>query len=162
MFKLPESLALDEQSKACPNKLYQRLNTTLLPLCKPHFIKFMRNFLRKQLFDIYRHSDNAFGAMDMSGKGYINTNDFQNAVAMKRIIDNFNNTAKAYKISREDIGLFLVNSNYFTTKVNPKTGAKELTIEYKSFKRAFFPHLCHANDKDVPAEFASDLVASVE
>ena len=100
--------------------------------------------------------------MDMSGKGFVNINDFQNVMAMKRILENFNQSAVAYRISKQDIELFLINSNYFTTRLNSKNGAKELMIDYKSFKRAFFPHLCHANDKDIQAEFEPDLVASVQ
>ena len=101
--------------------------------------------------------------MDMSGKGFVSIQDFLNAVAMKRIIQNFNHSAKGFKISRQDIELFLVNSNYFTADAKSRSGAvKDLMLDYKSFKRAFFPHLCHANDKDEQAEFAPDLVASVE
>lgn len=68
---------------SCPNRLYRKLDNRLIPLCKPHFIRFMRNYIRKQLFNVYRHSDDAFGAMDMSGKGFININDFLNVVSMK-------------------------------------------------------------------------------
>ena len=36
----------------------------------------MKNFVRRELFYIYRHSDDAFGAMDMEGKGNITIDDF--------------------------------------------------------------------------------------
>lgn len=47
VYKLPESSALTEVDAFCPNRPYRRRDGTLLPLCKAHFLRFMRNFLRK-------------------------------------------------------------------------------------------------------------------
>lgn len=149
VFRLPESMAMDEKDRTCSNRLYQQLDPRLLPLCKHHFLRFMRNYLRKMLFQLYRHSDNAFGTMDMSGRGFVSVQDFLNAVAMKQVINMFNQSSKGYKISKKEIELFLVNSGYFRMSAMAKrTGDKELIIDYKSFKRVFFPYLVHANDKE--------------
>lgn len=99
--------------------------------------------------------------MDMSGRGFVSVQDFLNTVGMKQIIHQFNHSSKGYKIGKKDVELFLVNSGVFRASVSSRTGEKELIMDQKSFKRVFFPHLCHANDKDEEPEFAPDLVSSV-
>ena len=100
--------------------------------------------------------------MDMSGRGYVSVQDFVSAVAMKQVINIFNQSSKGYKISKKDIELFLVNSGFFRMSTNARTGDKELIIDYKSYKRVFFPYLVHAHDKEEQPEFEPDLVASVK
>ena len=58
----------------------------------------MKKLVRYELNAIYRHPDDAFGAMDMEGKGYIDTNDFIKAQGTRRIITNFNDRSPVYKI----------------------------------------------------------------
>lgn len=57
----------------------------------------------------------------MSGKGLVSINDFQNVVAMKRMLDNFNHQTYSYKITKQDIELFLINSTYFTATANARS-----------------------------------------
>lgn len=59
----------------------------------------MIKLVRHELNAIYRHPDDAFGAMDMEGKGHIDINDFIKAQGTRRIISNFNDRSPLYKIT---------------------------------------------------------------
>ena len=122
-------MAAEDKDASCANRLYQQLDPRLLPLCKHHFLRFMRAYLRKMLFQIYRHSDNAFGSMDMSGRGYVTVQDFMNSVSLKQIVHQFNHSSKGYKIGNKEVELFLVNSGIFRSSLNARTGEKELTVD---------------------------------
>ena len=51
-----------------------------MKLCKYHFVKLIKKMLRKEFRDSYRHSDIAFGNMDMKGTGLIDINRFINSI----------------------------------------------------------------------------------
>ena len=76
MFRLEESNCYVEDEDSCQSIIYNNVSSNLLPLCKKHFLQFMKKLVRYELNAIYRHPDDAFGAMDMEGKGYIDINDF--------------------------------------------------------------------------------------
>lgn len=42
------------ESPSCSNKVYRKLDTKNLPLCKNHFVTFMKNFFARGFVQIYR------------------------------------------------------------------------------------------------------------
>ena len=53
---------------ACQSKIFDLIS---MPLCKHHFLKYLKVLIRKEFRNLYRHSDVAFGTMDNSGTGKI-------------------------------------------------------------------------------------------
>lgn len=51
---------------SCQNKIFDLIS---MPLCKHHFLKYLKVLIRKEFRNLYRHSDVAFGAMDKTGTG---------------------------------------------------------------------------------------------
>ena len=49
---------------------------TEMPLCKSHFVELIKTILKKEFKSIYRFSDPAFIAMDMSGEGVASATNF--------------------------------------------------------------------------------------
>jgi hypothetical protein len=61
-----------------------------MPTCKHHFIAAVRNILRCEFRKTYRHSDNAFVAIDSNLTGYAKKDEFCQNLASKRATQNFN------------------------------------------------------------------------
>ena len=69
-------------------------------MCKHHFIAAVRNILRSEFKKTYRHSDNAFNAIDINLTGFAKKSDFCQNLASRRAIDNFNNrfSSRGFKL----------------------------------------------------------------
>jgi len=50
----------------CQSKMFELIS---MPLCKHHFLKYLKVLIRKEFRNLYRHSDVAFGTMDKGGTG---------------------------------------------------------------------------------------------
>lgn len=72
-----------------------------MPLCKHHFVKYMKGILRKEFRNLYRHPDVAFGSMDMTGTGKVNMETFGKSQVWDRIQENLR---KKVNKNRFDIG----------------------------------------------------------
>ena len=112
-----------------------------MPLCKHHFIKYVKKCLKVEFKNLFRHSEVAYGSMDMQGTGQINTNSFMNSIAIKRVISNskiFKPRGKSvhFVIKESDIREFFEIANLFDIK--------DTAMSYQAFKKIFFPQLCHA------------------
>ena len=80
--------------------------------------------LRREMRNIYRGPDKAYGALDFTGVGHIIEKDFLESTVCTRV-----------PFTQEDIKDFLFQTNAFTG-----TGQAS-GMSYDSFKKMFFPHL---------------------
>ena len=108
-----------------------------MKLCKHHFIKYIKYHLRIEFRNLFRHSDVAFGSMDMAGTGQININSFMNSIAIKRIAENSrmfrqNGRYSRFPIKESDVREFFEIANLFDSNGDG-------TMSYLAFKKAFFP-----------------------
>lgn len=86
----------------CRHNIYTKLRSKM-PLCKNHFIQFIRSILAKGFHSIYRHPDVAYSSMDMTGQGWVEPIAFANSIGCQRIISSFNQSSHRCKISTEDV-----------------------------------------------------------
>lgn len=82
----------------------------------------IRDKLRREFQKMYRCADDAFAALDFSGKGHIDEDNFFNNLVVR--------TRVAY--SKQHIKEFLNQSSLFT--------ATQPGITFDVFKKNFFPH----------------------
>ena len=100
--------------KICKNKVHipcsnNIFNLISMPLCKHHFVKYLKLIIRKEFRNLYRHSDAAFGAMDKEGNGFIDINMFMKSMVCKRVEENsrkcliVSDFKNSYAIKQKDI-----------------------------------------------------------
>lgn len=129
----------------CKNGVYSKLQSKI-PLCKNHFLQFMRSILAKGFYEIYRHPDLAYQSMDKVGQGWVEPVTFANSIGVQKLIANWNQTAGyKCKISTNDVKQYALASNLFAPLMDKKSGQPNGKVGLKpgTFKKAFFPHLCH-------------------
>ena len=85
-----EHFRLGSDGVNCLEKIYYKLDKRYLPLCRNHFLEFVRNLFRRELNLVYRHSDPAYASMDMIGDGYIEIQKFVQSLGCKRVLQSFN------------------------------------------------------------------------
>lgn len=114
----------------CTHEIYNKVTP---PLCKHHFMKFIRGLLRREFRNLYRHPDMAFGALDMTGIGRVDLTTLLESLVCKNIQKQRNSFGGAdYKVSKHDLKQYLESSNIFETALNN-------TLGYQVFKKNFFP-----------------------
>lgn len=91
---------------SCQSKVFDRIS---MPLCKHHFLKYLKVLIRKEFRNLYRHSDVAFGSMDKSGTGKIDIELFMKSMVCKRVEENsrmgliVSDFKNSYVIKQKDI-----------------------------------------------------------
>ena len=83
--------------------------------------RLIRDTLRRELHKMYKCAEQAFAAMDFSGKGFVTHSDFFESIIVK------NKT----KFSKDQVKEFLDSQNLFQ---DGETG-----ITFDAFKKYFFP-----------------------
>jgi len=61
-----QNLCRNKGHITCQSKIFDLIS---MPLCKHHFLKYLKVLIRKEFRNLYRHSDVAFGTMDKAGTG---------------------------------------------------------------------------------------------
>lgn len=135
----------------CTSAAYQQLS---MPLCKHHFIKYIKGMLRREFRNLYRHPDIAFGTLDSTGTGKVNMETFGKSQVWDRIQETLRKqvqkkkfdvgeneedgpNANLHLFNKKDIQQFMIIANIFDVKNGN-------TMTYPVFKKQFFPNLCHA------------------
>ena len=77
-----QNLCRNKGHIACQSKIFDLIS---MPLCKHHFLKYLKVLIRKEFRNLYRHSDVAFGTMDNSGTGKIDIDMFMKSMVCKRV-----------------------------------------------------------------------------
>lgn len=119
-----------EQGSQCPQELYSQVSA---PLCKNHFQIFVRNLIRKEFREQFRHPDNAFSVLDKSGTGKTSLKTLLDSLVVKRVI--LSSKMQSKPLSASDVKHFL--------KIQGVFGSDGM-MDYQTMKRFFFPQLCHA------------------
>ena len=83
----------------------------------------IRDRLRVEIKKMYSGSENAFGALDFSGEGFITEDSFLNSIFVK----------ERQPFTVEEIKMFFRHQNIFN-KAQPH-------LTFDNFKKIFFPHL---------------------
>jgi hypothetical protein len=115
-------------------------------VCKHHFVHKVRANVRAVLKSIYRGPENAFAAMDFSGRGYVTEEDLLNPTILAR-----------FKYGRNDIKMYAQHCNIFN---NFDAGVRDVIggttipvngVAFDKFKKSFYPHL-YVVAEDVASE----------
>lgn len=131
-----------------------------MPLCKNHFVAFLRALLARGFVQIYRQPDVAYASMDMFGLGFVEPSTFAGSICARRVINNFNATTVAYRLTPDDVREWAAISGLFGP-VQDKNGGytDKVGMRLAGLKKAFFPHLA-GHDKGEATE--SDRVDADE
>ena len=131
---------MNKGTTKCESKCFKAIS---VKLCKHHFLKLVKLLLRKEFRELYRHSDMAFGSMDMSGTGVIDIARFMNSIACQRLVENSRKNRistsnyNTFVLKLDDIRQFCLHANVFDL-------TRGETMAYQAFRTTFFPQLCHA------------------
>lgn len=132
----------------CSNPVFRALSCNL---CKHHFLKIAKYMLRKEIRDLYRHPDIAFGALDLKGTGIVNIESFLSSLVCRRVVENSRknkiktNMYNSAEFKHEDMKVFAECANIFDLQ-------RGGIMNFPVFKKAFFPQLCHAETDDKEAD----------
>ena len=81
----PRRICKNKGHIACQSEVFDLIS---MPLCKHHFLKYLKVLIRKEFRNLYRHSDVAFGTMDKGGTGQIDIDLFMKSMVCKRVEEN--------------------------------------------------------------------------
>ena len=110
-----------------------------ISFCKRHFLEFVKVRVRKEIRLVYRDPESAYAALDFSGSGKISIDSILNNLIVQRL-----------GIGSEDIKGWLLMDKVFKKESD--------LIEFDSFKKSFFPHLCQIeNNEDFDIEYKNKL-----
>ena len=108
---MPKNLCQNKGTTQCESEVFKNIS---MKLCKHHFIKLIKKLLRREFRNAYRHSDIAFGSMDMTGTGMIDIHTFLKSFICKRIMENSRRRqGTSFLITVNDLREFCHCSNIF-------------------------------------------------
>lgn len=119
----------------CSNPIFKALTCSL---CKHHFLKIAKSMLRKEIRELYRHPDIAFGALDLKGTGIVNIESFLSSIVCRRVTENSRknkiktNMFNSVEFKHADMKVFAECANIFDFQ-------RGGIMNFPVFKKVFFP-----------------------